>query len=50
MKRRILVSLVAALVAVAMAVPVSAITDGELDGDGHPYVGLMVASIGGAPQ
>ncbi|WKZ82138.1 MAG: trypsin-like serine protease [Acidimicrobiia bacterium] len=50
MKRRILVSLVAALVAVAMAVPVSAITDGELDGDDHPYVGLMVASIGGAPQ
>jgi len=23
--------------------PASAITDGELDGDGHPYVGLMVA-------
>ena len=21
----------------------SAVTDGELDGDGHPYVGLMVA-------
>ena len=26
--------------------PVSAITDGELDGDGHPYVGLMVATDG----
>lgn len=23
--------------------PVGAVTDGELDGDGHPYVGLMVA-------
>lgn len=25
------------------AMPTSAITDGELDGNGHPYVGLMVA-------
>lgn len=25
------------------AMPAGAITDGELDGDGHPYVGLMVA-------
>ena len=24
-------------------VPAGAVTDGELDGDGHPYVGLMVA-------
>lgn len=27
----------------AMVAPASAITDGELDGNGHPYVGLMVA-------
>jgi V8-like Glu-specific endopeptidase len=35
----------AALVAAVavIAVPASAITDGELDGNGHPYVGLMVA-------
>ena len=35
----------AALVAAVafVAVPASAITDGELDGNGHPYVGLMVA-------
>ncbi|MGD8466293.1 MAG: trypsin-like serine protease, partial [Anaerolineae bacterium] len=26
-----------------VAVPVFAITNGEPDGDGHPYVGLMVA-------
>lgn len=26
-----------------MVMPASAITDGELDGDGHPYVGIMVA-------
>ena len=25
------------------AVPAAAITDGALDGNGHPYVGLMVA-------
>lgn len=27
----------------ASSVPANAITDGELDGNGHPYVGLMVA-------
>ena len=31
-----------AILAVAVS-PAWAITDGELDGDGHPYVGLMVA-------
>jgi hypothetical protein len=37
----VLVSVIAIL---AVAVfPVGAITDGELDGDGHPFVGLMVA-------
>ena len=34
----------AAVVAVGvLATSAIAITDGELDGDGHPYVGLMVA-------
>lgn len=33
---------VIAILAVAVF-PVGAITDGELDGDGHPYVGIMVA-------
>jgi hypothetical protein len=38
-------TLLAALVAAFLisVVPASAITDGELDGNGHPYVGLMVA-------
>lgn len=31
------------------AVPAGAITDGALDGDGHPYVGLMVAQAEGEP-
>jgi len=42
--RKILTTLAAlALVAVVGAAPASAITDGELDGEGHPFVGLMVA-------
>ena len=40
MKRMLLLVAVSLLV---LAVPASAITDGELDGNGHPYVGLMVA-------
>jgi len=46
MRRKVLVVLtVVALLAVTV-VPALAITDGELDGDGHPYVGLMVAQDG----
>ena len=40
-KLTLLGALVVALV--FSAVPAAAVTDGELDGDGHPYVGLMVA-------
>jgi secreted trypsin-like serine protease len=29
----------------ALATPAGAITDGEPDGDGHPYVGIMVAQL-----
>lgn len=42
MKRVVLVLAVAALLLV-LPLPAGAITDGQLDGDGHPYVGLMVA-------
>jgi V8-like Glu-specific endopeptidase len=42
--RALLAALTAATaLMVAMLAPAGAITDGELDGDGHPYVGLMVA-------
>jgi hypothetical protein len=43
--------LVALVVGVALgAGPANAVTDGELDGNGHPYVGLMVAQTAtGAP-
>ena len=43
MKNRILAILIAVIVLLAAAIPAGAITDGELDGDGHPMVGLMVA-------
>lgn len=29
--------------------PASAITNGELDGSGHPYVGLLIFDVGGGP-
>lgn len=44
MRRKALATTIAALALVALAAsPASAITDGAPDGDGHPYVGLMVA-------
>ena len=44
----IVVSVIAILV--LMVAPVGAVTDGELDGNRHPYVGLMVAqTAAGAP-
>jgi hypothetical protein len=43
MRTRFLISLVVIAVVLIMVVPATAITDGEPDGDGHPYVGLMVA-------
>lgn len=42
MKRGLVVLCVFA-VSLILALPARAITDGELDGEGHPYVGLMVA-------
>ncbi|MGC9333387.1 MAG: trypsin-like serine protease [Anaerolineae bacterium] len=42
--------LVAALLALlVMAMPVGAIVGGDLDGEGHPNVGLMIAEIDGEP-
>jgi secreted trypsin-like serine protease len=43
LKNRVFIAIaVIAILALAIS-PVAAITDGELDGDGHPFVGLMVA-------
>ena len=51
MKRRILGVFIAAAAIVALTTgQAAAVTDGELDGNGHPYVGLMVAQdADGAP-
>jgi len=44
MRKKMLFAVFSALVILAVAVfPVGAVTDGEPDGNGHPYVGLMVA-------
>ena len=43
MKRSLVLLLAIAALVVAMVAPASAVKNGELDGNGHPYVGLMVA-------
>ena len=43
MRTRLIVLATTLMLTLLAAVPAAAITDGELDGDGHPYVGLMVA-------
>jgi len=44
MGKKLLFTVFSMIVILAIAVsPVGAVTDGELDGNGHPYVGLMVA-------
>ena len=48
MRRSLLLLLGVAALVVALVAPASGVTrGGELDGDDHPYVGLMVATIGG---
>lgn len=50
MKRSMLLLLAVTALVVAMMSPASGITrGGELDGDAHPYVGLMIAEVGGEP-
>ena len=43
MRKKFLAAAIAAASLVAVAGTVDAITYGELDGDGHPYVGIMIA-------
>jgi len=44
MRNKMFFAVFSVIVILAIAVsPVGAVTDGELDGNGHPYVGLMVA-------
>lgn len=48
-KKTIIVLLVALVLLVIAVIPASAITDGELDGDDHPQVVLIIMDIDGAP-
>ncbi len=43
MSKKLSVILITLILLFIMVIPASAITDGELDGEGHPFVGLMVA-------
>jgi hypothetical protein len=43
MRAKLLVLIVTIALVLVMVAPAAAVTDGELDGNGHPYVGLMVA-------
>jgi V8-like Glu-specific endopeptidase len=44
MRKKMIFAVFSVMVILALAVsPVGAVTDGELDGEGHPFVGLMVA-------
>lgn len=43
MRTKIIVFIAVMALMLVMVTPIAAITDGELDNNGHPYVGLMVA-------
>ena len=43
MRTRLLIVLLVVTLSLVLVTPIAAITDGERDGNGHPYVGLMVA-------
>jgi hypothetical protein len=48
MKRVSILAILVLILAVS-ALPAAAITGGELDEEGHPSVGLMIADIDGEP-
>jgi V8-like Glu-specific endopeptidase len=48
--RRLLIALAAAALAVVVASPAKAITNGEPDGNRHPYVGLAVFDDADGPS
>ena len=51
MSKKMLIALFAAIVVLAIAVSsVGAITDGELDGEDHPHVVLLLMEVGGEPM
>ena len=50
MRKKMLLAVISVMVILAVAIsPAAAITDGQLDGEGHPYVVLLLMEIDGAP-
>ena len=50
MRKKMLFAVFSVIVLLAVAVsPAGAVTDGQLDGNGHPYVVLLLMEIGGQP-
>jgi hypothetical protein len=49
MKKVTIAILLTAVLVLSTVGIASAITDGELDGEGHPHVGLLIFDIGGSP-
>ena len=47
--RKLATALLASTALLATALPAQAVTDGSLDEDAHPYVGIMVAFVDGDP-
>ena len=51
MPKKTLITSFAIMAILVIAIsPVGAITDGELDGDGHPHVVLLIMDVGGEPM
>lgn len=50
MKRLLFTTVFVVALVFSLTGPVSAVTDGYPDGEDHPYVGLLVASVGGTPM
>jgi V8-like Glu-specific endopeptidase len=48
-KSRFVTFLIALTMLVAFAMPAGAVTDGELDGEDHPWVVLLLMEVGGQP-
>lgn len=48
-KLRLAVIVFVVMSLLVLAIPVGAVTDGELDGEGHPHVVLLLMEVGGAP-
>jgi len=48
--RKSLFAVLAVMIMLLIAVPVNAVQFGELDGDAHPHVGLLVFDVDGVPK